>query len=449
MLNISKFDQSQLFKQSQLKSLQNNSYLKDTNNENFLYIKDMFFYNETEDKVKLLNMGSGIFSSVSSTISHYVWKPTTDLNINIKKYTEDYIAMWFATIWLAKQGWNIITEYIPAKNYWNDNWIDKVLRLYVEENSNIQILYMLVSEYGVWYIENKLYKLYWSNYESDVEVPLTTIPQTSSLTPRVITGLDIPAIIVVKDDDMEQFPISMLEKIKPIVYAIDRQIVMQHKQFIQNVESFVLFKWIRRPQKILTEYDAGKKIDFSMIWRVINWDEDSSVEFIENTNSLIDKAMEENKNNILRISSITDVPPEFLWLESNDWAIGANSRTLKQGSFIKRIQGIRDLFDIYIQQILDITGTESDYTRPDVLAKSDNELVEELKTAREIKIISQLEAIKKYSWYNEEQALAEQELIKEETSENLSVTTNNESNSQTNGDTKSKENTKNNKTMTE
>ncbi len=413
-LNISLYDQNQLFNQSQSKSLQNNTYLTNTSNENYKYIKDKFFYTEDDDKAQLLNVGSGIFSSVSDTISYYVWTPTTELKLELDQYVEDYVALWFATIWLYREDWVLKTDYQPAKNYWNDNWVDKILRLYVREDTNTQELYMLVTEYGIWYIENKLYKLTWSSYESDTEVELNTLPQTKDLKPRVDTKLDISALVVVKDDEREQFPISILDKIKSLVYTVDRSIVMQHVQFLQNVESFVLFKGIRRPEKLLKEYDAGKKIDFSMVGRVVNWEEWSSIEFINNTNDLIKQSIEENENNIRRISAMTDIPVEFLWLESTDWAIGANSRAMKHWAFIKRIQWIRELFDKYIGIILEAGKYETEYTRPDVIAKSDSELAEELKTAREIMIISQFEAIKKYNGYNDEQAQTELDKINNE-----------------------------------
>jgi len=414
MLNISIPDQNKLFLQSQAKTLQDNSYLTNTNNENFSYIKDKFFYTEDEDKAKLLNVWSGIFSSISDTISYYVWQPATEIDFDIRKYVEDYISLWFATIWIVRSNWKIITDYQPAKNYWNDNWVDKILRLYTKEDENIIELYMLVTEYGIWYIENKLYKLNWTSYQSDEEVWLDTLPQTKNLESRIVTWLDISALVVVKDDEREQYPISLLEKIKALVYTVDRTIVMQHVNFLQNVESFVLFKWIRRPQKLLTQYDEWKKIDFSMVWRILNWEEWSSVEFINNTNDLITQSIEENENNIRRISSMTDVPVDFLWLETKDWAIWSNSRAMKQGAFIKRIEWMRTLFEKYLIPILELWWYDINITRPDVLAKSDNELVEELKIAREINIISQMEAIKRYNKWNDEEAEEEIKQINEE-----------------------------------
>jgi len=78
---------------------------------------------------------------------------------------------------------------------------------------------------------------------------LDSIPQTAGLEEIQETGLSTPALIVVNDSS-----ISIVEKIKPIVYAIDRQVIMNHTQYPQNVESFVIFKGIKRPEKLLQDY---------------------------------------------------------------------------------------------------------------------------------------------------------------------------------------------------
>jgi len=449
MLHISIADQNKLFQQSQSKTLQDNSYLTNSNNENFQYIKQKFFNWEEESVAKLLNVGSGLFSTISDTISYYVGKPQIELEIDIRKYVDDYIALWFATIWLTRTGGKLETEYQPAKNYWNDNWIDKILRLYTKEDENTMDLYMLVTTYTVWLIENNLYKLEGTTYTSTEEVELATLPQTEWLLPKIDTWLDIPALIVIQDDELEQYPMSMLEKIKALVYSVDRTTVMQHVQFLQNVESFVLFKWIRRPQKLLTQYDNGKKIDFSSVGRVINWEEWSSIEFVNNTNDLITQSIEENENNIRRIWAITDIPVEFIGLETKDGAIGAGSRTLKQWSFMKRIQWIRNLFDKYIKIILEAGKYDTEITRPDILAKSDTELVEELKVARESKIISQFEAIKRYNRRDDNQAQEELDRINKETEENikaLSVNTDNNEDNKGDNNPANKWDSKNSKT---
>jgi len=406
MLNISTQDQKLLVVQSNLKKLENNLYLRDTENENYKYIKNKFFTYDSDEKAKLMNIGSWLFSSISDTLASYVGNPSIDFGVMFDDFTKDLVALWFCTIGIERENGKLKMVYQPAKNYRNDNGVDKISRLYIDDQENI---YVLVQSYYVGYIENKLYSMPGMTLQKWIEVALDTIPQTTGLLPIVNTQLDTTALIIV-----EEWNVSLFEKIKQLVYSVDRQIVMNHTQYLQNVESFVIFKGIKRPQKLLEDYNKGKRIDFSQIGRIINWDENSTVEFVNNINSLIETSMKDMDNNIRRVSSMTNVPIEFLWLDSNEWSVGMGSRTLRHGSFIKKIQYIRDLFDEAINVFVELTGEEMTYNRPDIFAKGDKELIEELKTAREIKVISLVKAIQKYNWYTEQEAQWEYELIQQQ-----------------------------------
>jgi hypothetical protein len=58
------------------------------------------------------------------------------------------------------------------------------------------------------------------------------------LLPVIETKLD-KCFWRIKDEDKQ---VPLIEKIKSIVYSIDRKIVMFDTQFLQNVESFALLK---------------------------------------------------------------------------------------------------------------------------------------------------------------------------------------------------------------
>lgn len=415
MLNISTQDQKLLYKQSSLKKLENNLYLTDTENENYKYIKKKFFYEDSE-KAKLLNIWSGIFGTIADIFAYYVGTPDYDFGNDIDDLVRDIISLWFCTIGIERVNWKLQMTYQPAKNYRNENWIDKISRLYQDDKEN---LYVLITEYYVWRIENKLYAMPWVSLQWWKQVPLDTIYQTANLQEAIETWLDVPALLVVEDSS-----VSMIERIKPLVYAIDRQIVMNHAQYLQNVESFILFKNIKRPQKLLDQYNAWKRIDFSEVWRIVNGWEDSQVEFVNNVNSLIDKSIEDTDNHIRRISSMTTVPIEFLGLDTNDGSIGVWSRTLKHGAFMKKVEYIRDILDEAFMEFMRLDNNNDTYTRPDVFAKSDKELVEELQMARTANIISQYNAIKKYGNYTDEEAKAEYDIIKWEQQSNALPVTN-------------------------
>jgi len=407
MLNISKLWQDLLYNQSQLKKLETGQYLTDTDNDNYKYIKDKFFLYESDDKAQLLNVGSGLFTTIPDIFAFYVGTPDIDLWCQIDDFQRDLITLGFCTIWMERVDGKLQMVYQPAKNYRNEDGIDKISRLYMDDD---EVYYVLVQSYLVWTIENKLYRMNGISLTGWTEVMLDAIPQTAWLLPIVQTGLDTPALIVVEDSEY-----SMTYKIRPIIYGIDRQIVMNHTQYLKNVDSFIIFKGIKRPQKLLDDYNKGKRIDFSQIGRIVNWDENSSIEFIDNINSLIETSIKDMDNEIRRISAMTTIPIEFLGLDSNEWAVGAWSRTLRHWAFMKKVSYYRDLFDEAFNKFIELAKLkDTTYTRPDVFAKTDTELVEELKTAREIKVISLFNAIKKYNNFTDEEAQVEYDQIQSE-----------------------------------
>ena len=63
---------------------------------------------------------------------------------------------------------------------------------------------------------------------------------------------------------------------------------------------------------------------------------------------------------------------------------------------------------------MELMGIDEQYTRPDIFAKSSQELATELQTARSAKLISLYNAIKEYNDYTDEETELEQKRIQEE-----------------------------------
>ena len=202
---------------------------------------------------------------------------------------------------------------MPAKGYYRQDGVDKIARFYKDDDDMVTSDYILVQSFYPGYIENKLYRttsvdlLEFSN-----EVPLDAIPETQNLQETQQTGLEVPSLFVVKEDSREQNPTSIYQVIQNIVYAIDRNIVMFHNQFLQNVESFVIFKNVHFPTALLEDYNEGKKINLSKIGRYIMGSEDSSVEFANNQNDMLDRAIGYEDTQVRRLSGITAIPQDFL-----------------------------------------------------------------------------------------------------------------------------------------
>ena len=392
------------------KMLPTNEYLTDVENENFIYIKDKFFIWEPLQKVKTLNVWSWLFTATTNTISTYVWQPVIDVEFPIKNLTEDFLTLWYACMTLERVDWQLTPVYQPAEKYFNRDWIDYILRIYQKIEDYKTHYYYLITSFNGWIIENHLYETALAWVYDLQEVELDTIQETANLDPIIKTWLE-KCFFKIQEDELEQHPLSMIDKIKSIVYSIDRKILMMDLQFLQNVESFILLKWIQLPTKLFDKYNDNWKISFQDLWRIVQGDEWSSIEFINNENQLIDRAMSHNNTQLRQISSITTIPMDFLGWLWTAWAVWEWSRLLLHWAFNKTIQSIRDLFDKTLMEVLRVARITDQYQWDDVMSRDRKDIIEEIKIARETWLLSRYNAIKRYNDYSDEETVEELRLL--------------------------------------
>lgn len=424
-MKISQDNIAQLVKNNYLSTLPDNSYTKDTQNPNFRYIAKKFFLWETEEKIKTINTSVWLFGTMTNIYASYVSSPDYDQDLDIEELTKDFITFGFACVWLAtRQTPEWIEGYIvhlPAQWYFRQDGINRLAKVYrkIEDDKTAQF-YVYIQSFYPWYTENKLYRsTYWSvlDFEYLTEVPLTMVQQTEQMQEIQRHPRNKPAIYIVKEDDMDIYPsTSMIQEVMHHVYAMDRKKVMFDCEFLKNVDSFVLFKNIDLPKKAQTKRECNLPIDMTDFGRYIEAEADSSIEFINNTNALIKDAMESQKDDMRIFSTISNIPMDFLWMETAHGSIWKGSRWLLHGSFTKRVEKIRKMWDRYLIRIIEdlqqIKKSESDrYSRPDVFSKSDTELVEELQLALTNNLITHQRAIMLYMWYTQEQAEEEMQAI--------------------------------------
>lgn len=189
-------------------------------------------------------------------------------------------------------------------------------------------------------------------------------------------------------------------------------------QFLQNAESFVLLKGINLPIKLIEKYNDKWKLNFADLWRYLTTDQDWKIEFINNQNALLEKAVDYEQIQIQKISSITNVPMDFLWGTWTAGAIWEWSRELLHWSFIKRIENIRSLFDKYIWEVVQLLAkenwTDDTYIWPDIFSKNTQQLIEELEKAVSIWILSKRTALKRYLDLDENELDLEFNLLENE-----------------------------------
>jgi len=432
-------DQAKVAYQTRLNELITWEYLHDTKNSNFLYIRNKFFKedwldiipwndryeSDTFTKAQLLNVWSWVFTMVSETIAKYVWDPWIDTYFPTKKLVRDYITLWFAIFDLERINWKIKVNYLPAHNFYERDWKYNVLSFYerFDENGWIEE-YFLQRSYKWSIIENKLFRVeiqskhIWRNMwefnalENATEVPLNTLVQTDWLQPIVDTWLSQTFFII---RESKLYPErSLIEKIKDLVYSIDRKEVMFETQFLQHIESLLLLKNIDLPLKLLKIKEEWEKISLSSIWRIITGNDQSSIEFINNVNPLIIDAVSQRLHQLEEISSITWIPLDFLAWNERVWSIWEDSRAMLHWNFVKTITWIRELFDEVLEQLLDIIENENWsinklYVWEDIIVKSDKVLAEEVfMTYWKMRLISRKTALKRYL------KLSDEELVEEE-----------------------------------
>lgn len=438
MLKISTYNKDRVQLQADLKRYETNEYLTSSKNRStksdyslqFFYIKNKFFYWESEQKASLLNTWSNLFSTISDIYADYVWQPVRWQEANIANMVKDYVSLWFAAFCLERINQELRIVYVPAKGYFRENWVDRIARFYEWEEGISDDYYILLQSFYDGYIENKLYKtLTFDVLNLDVEVTLDAIAETANLQPIVYTGIEWQSLFVVKEDEREQNPVSIFQKIQHLVLAIDRNIVMFNTQFLQNTESYTLFKGVTLPSALYEQYDKGIKVDMSKLWRNVMWEEDSSIEFINNKNQLIEKAMQYEEVMVRRVAGATSIPQEFLWLEQKNSAIWKGSRLLSHWSFIKKIEHIRSIFDKVFREVEKImmkeNGDMQQYYRPDVFAKTDLDLLEEIEKKLTLWLLTKQRAIMSLEGLNEDSALKMIKSIKQEMQTNENVFVNN------------------------
>jgi len=433
---ISKLEQNILVKQSQLYDLYTNDYLTDSNNENLKLISELFFNNDVE-RAKKFNIWSNLFTTITDIITNFIWSPVIDIKLNLKDYIIDLLSVWQSVFWINRLenwtiNWQLQVYYIPAKSYLFTNNDHKVIRLYSMVDKDKIKYYLLKQVFLVWFIENKLYNIKSISDTEWDEVPLDTIPQTAWLLPLVKTWLETVSLFSIKEQ-------SQLDKIKSIIYSLDRKQTMFEREFLGEVEQYKIFENIYIPEYAK---NSDGTVNLKKLWKVIATDTTLwtswNVKYINNANWLIKEAINYEEKQIRKISSATSIPTDFLWVV-DWWAISWTSREILMQSFIKKIETYRLLYDETLNKILNLFIQENQkkenwelittsIVRKEIISKSDLEIINELKIAREAWLISQYSWIKLYMWFDDESTETELDKIKLETSITNTLNENNSGN---------------------
>ena len=399
---------SQLKSQSRLKDLYTNDYLNDINNDNFKIIAEMFF-NKSNTRTKLFNVGSNLFNTVGNVIAYFVGNPYMSIPVQLQPYIADITSVGQAVFGLKRVD-NGTTNgavgiyYIPAENHIISDGISKVYTMYKSTKSGDVNYYILKQMFYNGRIENQLFLLDQMCETDGTLVPLDTIQETAKLQEVMETGLDVPAIVYTDVNKLDGIQ-SELDRIKNLVYSIDRKAVMFETQFLGEVEQYKIFENIQIPESAIR---TDGTVDINKIGKIVATDSSmgatGDIKYVSNQNDLIQQAIEYEKTQIQKISSATTIPVEFLGINSTS-AISAESRALMSGSFIKKIQYYRDLISKPLNYILQLFEGQQNINGEtigtsiiwgDIISKDDQELANELQIALQNGFISRETAVQKY-----------------------------------------------------
>jgi len=401
-------EQTKLANQSRLKDLYTNDYLNDEYNQNFKIINDLYF-NNNSNRCKLFNVWTNLFSTVADTISNFVWSPYMDIKLNLNKYTIDLLSVWKAVFGIKRVdnwtvNWKLEVYHIPAENHLISEGLNKVFTMYKNLEKDEVVYYILKQTFWIWFIENKLYKLSKIIDNTWLEVPLDTIPETAMLKDMVKTWMDKSAIFYTDINSLDWIQ-SELDKIKNIVYSLDRKAVMFETQFLWEIEQFKIFENINIPKVAIND---NWTVSLAKMPKILTTDTTlwakGDIRYINNKNELINDAIAYEQVQIKKISSATSVPLDFLWINTSS-AISWSSREIMISAFIKKVQNYRNILTESLIEILklfewqkkeDWSLIESYVIWDDIISKNDKDLADELKVAIKTWLISQYTWIQKY-----------------------------------------------------
>lgn len=385
------------------------------------------------EQAKLINPGTYIWSVLYDWISSYVWEPKENQNIN---YIDLY--EWLLTTWYIRFFLNVDTqklESIKSKNYYYDSLNEKEFFINIYEKDNWGIYwnkkdsYLLVETFSENIFERNLYKINsLSNLSEGEKVSLDELDHLKWLQEKLtITWIDR----LVLEFQVER---PILEKLKTIIYSIEKKLAEIEKNFLNYTEQFKVFRNLDIPDNAFKELSNWVKIvDFDKLWKIImtndlNWSS-WGLEIVRNTNDLLVESIDYIDNQIRLISAISSVPLFAFWIKNEWWNDSWTSKIKSAGLFYKKVEKyqrvITKLFYKY-WELLKITEEEQILEFWDIVTSDINEIVDSQVKLLEWWVQSKKRAIMKINDTDENEAEVILEEIRKEKEQEILLNKNNE-----------------------
>ena len=399
-------------------------YVKNKLNPNFIeMVKHLYPWQE--ERFTRLVSGSYIWGLIDDKISSYFWVPkhNFDYRFNCDLSIENLLSTWYM---MVKVSWDTKWWVLSAID-WHKYYDDGVTEMFIEQYqvqtkdpSDHTILetkkYVYVQSFSDHILKNKLYEISWTVLSAWQEVSLDTIPELAwRPDEQIIMELD-RLVYKIKVES------PIIEKIKTIIYSIERKWMEADKQFMNYMDQWTILKNIEIPKNAMKkvtywwiDYDVT---DFDKLWKLLeidadNWD--GSIEIVKNWNDLVEDALKFSERQIRMISAITDVPAIFFWLE-NEWQGNDSGTTIVKSSwaFYKRIERYRKAFEEVFEDIKKDLKIDYQFDWPSIVTSDPDEVVETEIKKLDAWLTTKVKSIMRIYWIDETEATALNKKIMEE-----------------------------------
>ncbi|HMS90735.1 MAG TPA: hypothetical protein PKC87_00735 [Candidatus Absconditabacterales bacterium] len=344
------------------------TYVKDKMNPNFVEMVKHLYPGE-EERFQNLVSGSYIGGLIDDKISSYFGAPEDDLDyrIDYDKLIETLLTTGYLMLKVSYENKKFVLSSFDGHKYYDDGVTEMFVEQYKVQEKNPfdnSILetkkYLYVQTFSGGILKNKLYEISSSVLSSGKEVSLDRIPELAGRPDEQIVTDFSKMVFKIKLET------SLIEKVKTIIYSIERKWAEADKQFMNYMDQWTILKNIEIPKDAMKTVSYGgieySVTDFSKLGKILEIDADNgdgSVEIVKNGNDLIKEALEFSERQIRQISAITDVPTIFLGLQNENQGNDSGTSIVKSsGSFYKRIERYRIGFENLLWDIKEALNIE-------------------------------------------------------------------------------------------
>lgn len=403
--------QDHLAKQSELLELISGEYVRSERWEIFESNVRHLFPGDRE-RAKLINPWSYIGSIICDWISSYLGEPIEEQNINYMDVVE-----WLLVSGCIRFFQNVDTkklEAIKANKYYYDASEKKEYFINIYEKKDESAFFskkeyfLLLETFCKWIFERKLFLI--NNLDNLSEWTPVSFDTFSFLEwqPESVKIENIERLVIEK-----QVERPLLEKVKTIIYSIEKKLSEIDKNFLDYTEQFKIFRNIEIPENSYRTLSNGTQVvDFDELWKILMVNDlhgnSGGVEIVRNTNDLLINAIDYLDKQIKSISAITWIPLYAFWIQqewgNDSWTSKIKSAWLFYKKIEKYTQVITALFYEY-WETFNIPADKQILEFSEIVTADISEIVEVQKNMIELGIQSKKRAIMKINSTDENEAI--------------------------------------------